>query len=125
MSVATLTGIFIAFFGALLLILVGVVGFFATAWMKEQARRDKKAEDRDAQLTLSIDGLKEAIWKLRDQFVLRKDYDRDMASLKQAAGHVVGRRMGEVLCPHEDCPFLTPPEPRSTWPEGVRLPNET
>jgi hypothetical protein len=86
-----------------------------------QDARDAKLELRDEKLKSCIDGLKESIWGLRDLYVLRKEYDKDMANLQRAAGHVVGRRMGEVMCPHPDCP-LAPEDPRGTWPEGTRLP---
>ncbi len=110
MSVAMLAGIIISFFGALLLVMVAIIGFLIKGAVKEQARREENAEERDNQLTTSIDGLKDAIWKLREQFVLRKDYDRDMALLR-----VTGRRQTDA-CPQEDCPLVNLQDARITRP---------
>lgn len=115
MSLAVLAGIIISFFGALLLVMVAIIGFLIKGAVKEQARREEKAEQRDKDLTNSIDGLKDAIWKLREQFVLRKDYDRDMALLR-----VTGRRQSDG-CPQEDCPLMNLQDARQTRPGGHQV----
>jgi len=68
---------------------------------KDQKERDEKLEKRDKELQICIDNLKESIWGLRELFVLRKDYDRDMAIFKSRRG---------VRCPKPDCPWDPPDE---------------
>lgn len=93
----------------LILILIGIVWWGARSYyidMREreaakdlaQAQRDRKLEERDEKLQSCISDLERSIWGLRDLFVLRKDYDRDMEALRG------NRRTGD-RCPADDCPF--------------------
>lgn len=63
-----------------------------------QDKKDAKIEARDEELQRCISGLERSIWGLRDLFVLRKDYDRDMEILK------LDRRKSD-RCPSDTCPY--------------------
>ncbi len=110
MTDSTQTSILISLIAGLLGILILVVGFGIKRWLDDQKEREGKAEKRDQDLRGSIDGLKDSISKLSEKFVLKTDYDRDMALLRVTGG----RRAGDQ-CDHPDCP-LTRIDPRSTHP---------
>lgn len=100
---------FTSFIGVLLVILWwGFRAFLRDMREREeqkiqaQAKRDATLELRDKELQGCIDSLRESIWGLRDLFVLRKDYDRDMEDLRE------GRRISDK-CPYTDCPLKDKP----------------
>lgn len=81
MTDATQTAVIIAFFGFLVLCLVGIVGWGVKSWLKDHNRREEKrearAEERDQELTRAIGGLQQSVASLSEKFVLKTDYNRD------------------------------------------------
>lgn len=98
------TTILFGLIAGFLTILLTIVGFGFKHWLEAQAKQEelraRKADERDKELRGTIDGLKEAILRLSEKFVLKSDYDRDMAILR-----VTGRRAADA-CNREDCPLV-------------------
>ena len=112
MTDATQTSILISLIAGLLGILILVVGFGIKRWLDDQKERAEEAEERDTNLKQSIDGLKEAVSRLSEKFVLKSDYDRDMALLR-----ITGGRRAADQCPQPDCPLIST-DPRATHPSN-------
>jgi len=86
MSDAVQTGIIISFFGAMLLVLLAVIGFAGKKWF-----------DHIDKLQESVESLRDSIMGLSEKFVTQTQYRSDMETLRM--------RRATDGCPHDDCPY--------------------
>lgn len=86
MSDAVQTAIIISFFGAMLLVLLGVIGFAGKKWF-----------DHIDRLQESVEALRESLLSLSDKFVTQTQHRSDLEALRM--------RRATDACPHEDCPY--------------------
>lgn len=86
MSDAVQTAIIISFFGAMLLVLVAIIGFAAKKWF-----------DHIDKLQESVEALRESITNLSEKFVTQAQHRSDMEALRL--------RRATDACPHDDCPY--------------------
>ncbi len=102
MSNSVVTNIILGFLGFFMVTLCFIVGWGIREWLKDQREKAKEEVAERKSLRSSVDGLKSAIAHLSEKFVLKTDYDRDMAIFR-----ITGRRSTD-LCDHPDCPLTNP-----------------
>lgn len=86
MTEATQTGIIISFFGAMLLVLLAVIGFAGKKWF-----------DHIDKLQESVESLRDSITSLSDKFVTQVQHRADLEALRF--------RRATDTCPADECPY--------------------
>lgn len=88
MTPALNTSILVTFFGALIMLLIGIIGFAVKRWL-----------DHVDGLQVSMENLRISIIGLSSKFVTQAQHDKDIEALR-----AVGRRATDH-CNAPECPF--------------------